>query len=165
MANENGQIQSFPYLLINPRRTKDKPTTEEQEEWLVQYDPVLPDDAHRVLSHNYHVRYAPSPANHLGQPFLCVAGCEHKTHINCASLAGIHLARLCVWARPFRDACRAVGSIRCVERDLQQGSACFHHRWTSRSDYSHAADGTKEAPAREMVSIGTQKRLANLDLP
>ena len=56
MANENGQIQSFPRLLLNPRRTKDKPTAEEQEEWLVQYDPVLPVDTHRVLSHNYHVR-------------------------------------------------------------------------------------------------------------
>lgn len=55
VANENGQIQSFPRLLLNPRRTKDKPTSEEQEEWLVQYDPVLPDDAHRILSHNYHV--------------------------------------------------------------------------------------------------------------
>ncbi|KAI9451269.1 DUF1620-domain-containing protein [Lactarius psammicola] len=55
VANENGQIQSFPRLLLNPRRTKDKPTAEEQEEWLIQYDPVLPDDAHRVLSHNYHV--------------------------------------------------------------------------------------------------------------
>jgi len=55
VASENGQIHSFPRLLLNPRRTKDKPTAEEQEEWLVQYDPVLPDDAHRVLSHNYHV--------------------------------------------------------------------------------------------------------------
>lgn len=55
VANENGQIQSFPRLLLNPRRTKDKPTSEEQEEWLIQYDPVLPDDTHRVLSHNYHV--------------------------------------------------------------------------------------------------------------
>lgn len=57
VANENGQIQSFPRLLLNPRRTKDRPTAEEQEEWLVQYDPVLPDDTFRVLSHNYQVRY------------------------------------------------------------------------------------------------------------
>ena len=157
MANENGQIQSFPRLLLNPRRTKDKPTSEEQEEWLVQYDPVLPDDSHRVLSHNYHVRDAPSPAYHLGQLlffFSGPTGCKHKTHIDCASLAGIHLTRLRVWTRPFRDTCCALGSIRCVERDLQQGSARLHHLWTSCSDYSHAADGTKEAPAREMVSIG-----------
>ena len=55
MASESGQIHTFPRLLLNPRRTKDKPTAEEQEEWLVQYDPVLPDDARRVLSHHYHV--------------------------------------------------------------------------------------------------------------
>jgi ER membrane protein complex subunit 1 len=55
VANENGQIQSFPRLILNPRRTKEKPSTEEQEEWLVQYDPLLPDDTHRVLSHNYYV--------------------------------------------------------------------------------------------------------------
>jgi ER membrane protein complex subunit 1 len=61
VANANGQIQSFPRLLLNPRRTKAKPTSEDQEEWLLQYDPVLPDDAHRVLSHSYHVRYHISP--------------------------------------------------------------------------------------------------------
>ncbi len=81
-------------------------------------------------------------------------GCERKTHINRASLAGIHLTRLCVRARPFRDACCAVRYIRRVERDFQQGSACLHHLWTGCSDYGHGADGTKEAPAREMVSIG-----------
>jgi len=70
VATENGQIQSFPRLLLNPRRTKDKPNSEEQEEWLVQYDPVLPDDAHRVLSHNYHVRYSSSPAYQLGPLFF-----------------------------------------------------------------------------------------------
>lgn len=65
VANENGQIQSFPRLLLNPRRTKDKPTAEEQEEWLVQYDPVLPVDTHRVLSHNYHVRgFCPTFEDH-----------------------------------------------------------------------------------------------------
>ena len=57
MASENGQIHSFPRLLLNPRRTKDKPTAEEQEEWIVQYDPVLPDDTRRVLSHDYQVCY------------------------------------------------------------------------------------------------------------
>ena len=83
MANENGQIQSFPRLLLNPRRTKDKPTAEEQEEWLVQYDPVLPVDTHRVLSHNYHVRgFSVQPfEDHLGPLFfafeLQVANVRH----------------------------------------------------------------------------------------
>jgi hypothetical protein len=80
VANENGQIQSFPRLLLNPRRTKDKPTAEEQEEWLVQYDPVLPDDTHRVLSHNYHVRCL-SPTSSRFRPtvpfFLQVVNIRH----------------------------------------------------------------------------------------
>lgn len=55
VAGENGIIQSFPRRFIDPRRPKRKPTNEEQEEWLVQYDPVTPDDPKRVLSHTYHV--------------------------------------------------------------------------------------------------------------
>ncbi|TBU24929.1 hypothetical protein BD311DRAFT_780673 [Dichomitus squalens] len=55
VANENGQIQSFPRRFLDPRRPKHKPTTEEAEEWLIQYDPVIPDDPKRVLSHHYQV--------------------------------------------------------------------------------------------------------------
>ncbi len=55
MAHEHGQIQSVPRRFLDPRRPKQKPTTEEMEEWLVQYDPVIPDDPKRVLSHNYQV--------------------------------------------------------------------------------------------------------------
>ncbi|EIN05678.1 DUF1620-domain-containing protein [Punctularia strigosozonata HHB-11173 SS5] len=66
VANKNGQIQSFPRRLLDPRRPKRKPTVEEQEEWLIQYDPLLPDDPRRVLSHNYDVekvrRIITSPA-------------------------------------------------------------------------------------------------------
>ena len=56
VANENGQIQSFPRRFLDPRRPKHKPTAEESEEWLIQYDAVLPDDPKRVLSHQYQVR-------------------------------------------------------------------------------------------------------------
>nr|VWO96186.1 Non-canonical non-ribosomal peptide synthetase FUB8 (EC (Fusaric acid biosynthesis protein 8) [Ganoderma boninense] len=56
VANENGQIQSFPRRFLDPRRPKHKPTAEESEEWLIQYDAVLPDDPKRVLSHEYQVR-------------------------------------------------------------------------------------------------------------
>jgi hypothetical protein len=80
VATVDGQIQSFPRLLLNPRRTKDKPTAEEQEEWLVQYDSVLPDDTHRVLSHNYHVRYMPFQGHMVSTPFsleLQVANVRH----------------------------------------------------------------------------------------
>ncbi|KAF8512945.1 DUF1620-domain-containing protein [Hysterangium stoloniferum] len=55
VANEKQQIQSIPRRLLDPRRPKGKPTVGEQEEWLIQYDPVLPDDPHRVISHNYKV--------------------------------------------------------------------------------------------------------------
>ncbi|EKM58157.1 uncharacterized protein PHACADRAFT_116839 [Phanerochaete carnosa HHB-10118-sp] len=55
VAGENGIIQSFPRRFFDPRRPKRKPTNEELEEWLIQYDPVIPDDPKRVLSHTYQV--------------------------------------------------------------------------------------------------------------
>ncbi|KAG1717496.1 hypothetical protein EDB19DRAFT_1814298 [Suillus lakei] len=55
VANRKNSIQSIPRRLLNPRRPKSKPTSEEQEEMLVQYDAVLPDDARLVLSHSYEV--------------------------------------------------------------------------------------------------------------
>ncbi|THH04236.1 hypothetical protein EW145_g5667 [Phellinidium pouzarii] len=55
VANHRNQIQSFPRRMFDPRRPKRKVTAEEQEEWLIQYDPVIPDDTRRVISHNYHV--------------------------------------------------------------------------------------------------------------
>lgn len=58
VANYRNSIQSIPRRLLNPRRPKYKPTSEEQEEMLVQYDAVLPDDARLVLSHNYEVANA-----------------------------------------------------------------------------------------------------------
>ncbi|KAF8644498.1 hypothetical protein AX16_008429 [Volvariella volvacea WC 439] len=58
VATENQKIQSFPRRLLNPRRPNRKPTTEELEEGLIQYDPVIPDDPRRVLSHNYTIAQA-----------------------------------------------------------------------------------------------------------
>ncbi|OJA12449.1 hypothetical protein AZE42_08048, partial [Rhizopogon vesiculosus] len=55
IANRKNSIQSTSRRLLNPRRPKQKPTSEEQEEMLVQYDAVLPDDARLMLSHNYEV--------------------------------------------------------------------------------------------------------------
>jgi hypothetical protein len=57
VANRNGQVQSISRPLLDPRRPNRKPTAAEAEEWLLQYDPLLPDDPRRVLSHNYHVRF------------------------------------------------------------------------------------------------------------
>jgi hypothetical protein len=53
VASKNHQIQSYSRRFLNPRRPDRKPTAEEQEEFLIQYEPILPDDPRRVLSHNY----------------------------------------------------------------------------------------------------------------
>ncbi|VDB86740.1 unnamed protein product [Peniophora sp. CBMAI 1063] len=59
VATDKNSIQTFPRLFLNPRRPKlgagAKPTTEMQEEMLIQYDPIMPDDTRRVLSHVYDV--------------------------------------------------------------------------------------------------------------
>ena len=55
VAGTNYQIQSFPRRFLDPRRPHRKPTAEEQEEWLMQYDPLIPDDPKHVLSHKYQV--------------------------------------------------------------------------------------------------------------
>ncbi|PFH46226.1 hypothetical protein AMATHDRAFT_70337 [Amanita thiersii Skay4041] len=66
VATLNGRIQSFPRRMLDPRRPNRKPTNVELEEMLVQYDPLLPDDPKRVLSHNYQTaniqRIVTSPA-------------------------------------------------------------------------------------------------------
>lgn len=56
MANEKHQVQSLPRRFLDPRRPKQKPTAEEAEEMLFQYDPLIPDDPRRVLSHTYEAR-------------------------------------------------------------------------------------------------------------
>ncbi|KAG5641215.1 hypothetical protein DXG03_005748 [Asterophora parasitica] len=55
VANRNHQIHSIQRHLLNPRRPNRKVTAEEQEEFLVPYDPVIAYDPRRVLSHNYEV--------------------------------------------------------------------------------------------------------------
>ncbi|KAH7882607.1 hypothetical protein F5I97DRAFT_2067794 [Phlebopus sp. FC_14] len=55
VASRKNSIQTIPRRLLNPRRPKRKPTSEELEEMLIQYDAVLPDDPKLVLSHLYEV--------------------------------------------------------------------------------------------------------------
>ncbi|KAF8872794.1 hypothetical protein CPB84DRAFT_1854287 [Gymnopilus junonius] len=55
VATKNHRVQSFSRHFLNPRRPNRKTTAEEQEEYLITYDPVLPNDPKRVLSHNYDV--------------------------------------------------------------------------------------------------------------
>lgn len=56
VATSNNRIQSFQRRFLDVRRPKRKVTNEEAEEFLIQYDPVLPNDPRRVLSHNYQVK-------------------------------------------------------------------------------------------------------------
>ncbi|KAF5347996.1 hypothetical protein D9757_014689 [Collybiopsis confluens] len=56
VAHANNNIQSLSRRLLNPRRPVGrKPSSGEQEEFLIQYEPVIPDDPRKVLSHNYDV--------------------------------------------------------------------------------------------------------------
>ncbi|KAF8439746.1 DUF1620-domain-containing protein [Boletus edulis BED1] len=55
ISSRKNAVHSIPRRLLNPRRPKRKPTSEEAEEMLVQYDPALPDDGRLVLSHYYDV--------------------------------------------------------------------------------------------------------------
>jgi hypothetical protein len=43
--------------MLKPRLPKRKGTVEEAEDFLIEYDPVLPDDPHHILSHNYEVSF------------------------------------------------------------------------------------------------------------
>jgi hypothetical protein len=56
VATDAGTLQSFPRMFLDPRRPTGKATAEMQEEMLVPYDALLPDDPRRVVSHRYRVR-------------------------------------------------------------------------------------------------------------
>ncbi|KAG6861505.1 hypothetical protein C0995_015932 [Termitomyces sp. Mi166 len=55
VASRTHQIASIQRHLLNPRRPHRKITAQEQEEFLVSYEPVLAPDSRRVLSHIYEV--------------------------------------------------------------------------------------------------------------
>ncbi|KAF9450978.1 DUF1620-domain-containing protein [Macrolepiota fuliginosa MF-IS2] len=55
VATKSNKIQSYPKRILDPRRPRQKPTSQELEEGLVQYDSVLPDNPKTVLSHEYEV--------------------------------------------------------------------------------------------------------------
>ncbi|KAF8325526.1 hypothetical protein F5887DRAFT_1065329 [Amanita rubescens] len=44
VATDDHKIHAISRRLLDPRRPKRKPTSEEQEEMLIQYDPVIPDE-------------------------------------------------------------------------------------------------------------------------
>lgn len=55
VATNSNKIQSYPRRLLDPRRPRRKPTNQELEEGLMQYEPVLFDHPKSVLSHEYDV--------------------------------------------------------------------------------------------------------------
>ncbi|KAL1658638.1 hypothetical protein GGF50DRAFT_131591 [Schizophyllum commune] len=55
VARADGKIHSLQRRLLDPRRPKHKPTAQDAEELLIQYEPVLPDDPKRILSHKYEI--------------------------------------------------------------------------------------------------------------
>lgn len=55
VATHNHRVATIPRKLLNPRRPTGKPTSEEAEEGLMQYEPTIPDDPRRVLSHIYEI--------------------------------------------------------------------------------------------------------------
>ncbi|KAJ7261871.1 hypothetical protein C8J57DRAFT_1184056 [Mycena rebaudengoi] len=57
VATHNNKIDAIPRRMLNPRRPKNrKPTAEEQqEEQLIPYDVIMPDDPRRTISHQYEV--------------------------------------------------------------------------------------------------------------
>ena len=56
VSTTEGQIQSFPRRLLDPRRHKEKPSAADAEEQLIPYEPLVGDDHRRVLSHDSEVR-------------------------------------------------------------------------------------------------------------
>ena len=61
VATNTHKIQTFPRRILDPRRPHRKVTAEEAEEGLFQYEPLIPDDPKRVISHTYEVESIPPP--------------------------------------------------------------------------------------------------------
>ncbi|KAH7107261.1 hypothetical protein BKA62DRAFT_682862 [Auriculariales sp. MPI-PUGE-AT-0066] len=55
VATAKNQIVSVSRRLLDPRRKLGKPSAADQEEGLVPYEPLLPEDPRMVISHNYQV--------------------------------------------------------------------------------------------------------------
>ncbi|CAE6483430.1 unnamed protein product [Rhizoctonia solani] len=55
LATSKNQIYHLHRRVLDPRRPLQKPTTQDQEEMLFQYDPVLPPDTRRIVTHKNQV--------------------------------------------------------------------------------------------------------------
>lgn len=112
VSSRKNSIHSIPRRLLNPRRPKRKPTSEEAEEMLVQYDPVLPEDGRLVLSHYYEVRLG---ILYLPMDWLTTStGGRRASDNHCAVAARIDIAGACGGHRPVPYARRDVRHVRCA---------------------------------------------------
>lgn len=55
VVNDRRQIATIPRRLLDPRRPSGKPTSADKEEMLIPYDPVIPHEPKRIISHGYQV--------------------------------------------------------------------------------------------------------------
>ncbi|KAJ1304145.1 hypothetical protein OPQ81_008545 [Rhizoctonia solani] len=55
LATSKGQIYHLHRRVLDPRRPLQKPTAQDQEEMLFQYEPVLPPDTRRIITHKNQV--------------------------------------------------------------------------------------------------------------
>lgn len=136
--------------MFDPRRPKGKPTTEEQEEWLVQYDPLIPDDSKRVISHNYKVRPA------LDSFMRCLTfdpACKDRPHHRQSSSARVHFTRLRLRPRPLLISNSSFQDIRRPQRKLQQGTTRTDDRWSCCSYHDREAKSEEEEAKGAMVSF------------
>ncbi|WVQ83875.1 hypothetical protein IAT38_006019 [Cryptococcus sp. DSM 104549] len=54
-VNHRNQVSSIARRALDPRRPEGKPTSRDKEEMLIPYDPLLPVDPKKVISHKYQV--------------------------------------------------------------------------------------------------------------
>ncbi|WVQ76617.1 hypothetical protein IAR50_006290 [Cryptococcus sp. DSM 104548] len=53
IVNDRNQITSVAHRLLDPRRPVGKPSSRDKEEFLIPYDPLIPIDTRKVISHAY----------------------------------------------------------------------------------------------------------------
>jgi hypothetical protein len=152
VATRNHQIQSIHRRLLNPRRPNRKVTAEEQEEFLVPYDPALPYDPKRVLSHHYEA----CPFSHASlfvTYFLLCQGRKCPTDNYSACSSRIDVARVRIWPRHVPHAGSTIEYLRCSQRELQQGPAGADCCGTGGGYHVHQANGEEKAAEREVVPL------------
>lgn len=110
VSTTEGQIQSFPRRLLDPRRHKEKPSAADAEEQLIPYEPLVGDDHRRVLSHDSEVRTLSRLllAYRLIDALLFHPGRWRQAHTHITGTSGVDLAHFRIRPRPLLHAHCAV---------------------------------------------------------